>query len=63
MFSKLGEPINAANGNVFVFSGKTPGVFDHIIINDDVEIAYNELRNVVIKVCLLCGDFCNHSFN
>ena len=58
MYNKLGEHNKCCKWQCVCFiSGKTPGVFDHIIINNDVEKAYSELRNVVIKVCLPCGDF------
>lgn len=28
----------------------TPGAFDHVVVNDDVDVAYNEMEGIVKKV-------------
>lgn len=35
---------------VLPFSGKEPGVFDVVIINDDLERAYEELKDILNEV-------------
>ena len=58
---------------MFLFSAQKPGSYDHIIINDDLEKAYQEIRNILIDVSIFyCKDckvqkfshdliFCNFS--
>ena len=36
--------------DVFLIPAATPGAFDHIIVNDDVEEAYQKLKEVVMQV-------------
>lgn len=36
---------------------KTPGACDHVVINDDLEISYQHLKGLLIKVCRY---FLNH---
>ena len=33
--------------NVCLLAAKSPGVFDHVIINDDLEEAYKMFRNTI----------------
>lgn len=35
---------------VFPVSAATPGVFDHIVVNDKVDAAYEEMAAIVEKV-------------
>jgi len=37
---------------IFSFAGKEPGVFDIVIINDDLEAAYEKLKSVLVEVKL-----------
>lgn len=37
---------------IFSFAGKEPGVFDIVIINDDLEGAYEKLKSVLVEVKL-----------
>lgn len=37
---------------IFSSVGKEPGVFDMVIINDDLEEAYEKLKSVLIEVQL-----------
>lgn len=37
---------------IFSSVGKEPGVFDMVIINDDLEEAYEKLKSVLIEVKL-----------
>ena len=36
--------------SLFSFLAETPGSFDYIIINDDVETAYAEFRKTIVKI-------------
>jgi len=36
----------------FLIAGKEPGVFDIVIINDDLEAAYEKLKSVLVEVKL-----------
>lgn len=43
-------------------SGKEPGLFDLVIINDDLEKAYSELKEVLLEVSESLGIFPPHSW-
>ena len=34
------------------FSANQPGAYDHIIVNDDVEVAYEKLKGILIAVSM-----------
>ena len=36
---------------LWLLSGESPGVFDHIIVNDDLEAAAEKLKGILIEVC------------
>ena len=36
---------------VYSIPGETPGVFDHTVVNDRLDEAYQHLKDVVLKVC------------
>lgn len=35
---------------MYLILGKKPGIFDVVIVNDNLEDAYNQLKNAVLKV-------------
>ena len=37
----------------FVFTAKTEGAYDHRIVNDDVEVAYEKFKGILCAVSLL----------
>ena len=37
-------------GVFFCVSAKEKGAYDHIIVNDDLEVAYEKLKGILIKV-------------
>lgn len=39
---------------MYLIRGKTPGIFDVIIINDNLEDAYDHLKNALLEVSKEC---------
>ena len=37
----------------FIFTAKTEGAYDHRIVNDDVDVAYEKFRGILCAVSLL----------
>lgn len=35
---------------MYLILGKKPGIFDVVIVNDNLEAAYNQLKNAVLEV-------------
>ncbi len=52
-YCRVWDLICLAYHNVFILStitGSQPGNFDHTIVNDDLEIAYEKLKGILIQV-------------
>lgn len=45
--------------NLISFLGKEPGVFDVVIINDDLEKAYEELKEILDEVSKSMKSLCS----
>ena len=39
---------------ISVLAAEQPGSYDHVIVNDDVDVAYDQLRKIVIDVSIMC---------
>lgn len=45
-------------GCFFCAAGQEPGLFDAVIVNDNLEDAYEQLKSSLIEVSVCVGDLC-----